>query len=193
MLFHRRGLSLGYALLFLGYLVTRFVPQLLDGVVLHPLILMRRNYLFDVGVVEANVRSFEVVLHNQQPLFRSLLIWFAVLIVAWCILDIFTGQLYRDYRSVQLSRYLKRSDSELSREEQRANRWISRSRFIRWNGRTMLIIPCFGNSTVEQIVKKRCDSTLMQWLADNFNSHRWQPLIVKHSGFITFFVVQSKK
>lgn len=184
---------MGYALLFLGYLVTRFVPQLLDGVVLPPLILMRRNYLFDVGVVEANVRSFEVVLHSKQPLFRSLLIWFTVFILVWMILDVFTGQLYRDYRSAQLSRYLKRSDSELSREEQRANWWISRSRFIRWDGLTMLIIPSSGNSAVEQIIQKRCESTLMQWLSDNFKNYRWQPMIVKHSGFIMFLVIKTKK
>lgn len=151
------------------------------------------NYSLNVDTIKANIQSFELVLYHEQPLFRSLLIWLTVFIVAWLILDIFTGQLYRDYRSVQLSRYLKRSDSELSREEQRANRWISRSRFIRWNGRTMLIIPCVGNNAVEQIVKKRCESTLMQWLADNFNNYNWQPMIVKHSGFITLLVIQTKK
>lgn len=193
MLFHRRGLSLGYALLFLGYLVTRFVPPLLDGVVLHPLILMRQNHLFDVGVVEANVRSFEVVLYNQQPLFQLLLIWLTVFIVAWLILDIFTGQLYRDYRSAQLSRYLRRSNVDLSREEKRANWWISRSRFIRWNGRIMLIIPSPGNSAVERIIQKRCESTLMHWLSDNFKKYAWQPIIVKHRGFIAFLVIKTKK
>lgn len=193
MLFHRRGLTFGWVALLLGYLVTKFLPQLLDGVIRQPLILMGQNRLFDVDAVEANIQSFEIVLHNKQLLFRALLIWLTVFILVWVILDVFTGQLYRDYRSVQLSRYLRRSNSDLSKEEKRANRWISRSRFIRWKGRTMLIIPCFGNNAVEQIVKKRCDNTLMQWLSDNFKNYRWQPMIVKHRGFITFLVIQTKK
>lgn len=192
MLFHRKGLAFGYIFLLFCYLAISFLPSLVDKIILNPLMLIG-NYLPNVSTAKTNIQSFELTLHNQQPLFRSLLIWFAVLIVAWCILDIFTGQLYRDYRSVQLSRYLKRSDSELSGEEQRANRWISRSRFIRWNGRTMLIIPCFGNNAVEQIIQKRCESTLMQWLSDNFKKYAWQPMIVKHRGFITFLVIQTKK
>lgn len=192
MLFHRRGLAFGYIFLLLCYLATSFLPPFIDQIILSLLMLIG-NYSLNVDTIKANIQSFELVLYHEQPLFRSLLIWLTVFIVAWLILDIFTGQLYRDYRSVQLSRYLKRSDSELSREEQRANRWISRSRFIRWNGRTMLIIPCVGNNAVEQIVKKRCESTLMQWLADNFNNYNWQPMIVKHSGFITLLVIQTKK
>lgn len=151
------------------------------------------NYLPNVSTAKTNIQSFELTLHNQQPLFQSLLIWFAVFVLAWVILDVFTGQLYRDYRSVQLSRYLKRSNSDLSKEEKRANRWISKSRFIQWNGQTMLIIPCFGNNAVERIIKKRCESTLIQWLSDNFKNYRWQPMIVKHRGFITFLVIKTKK
>lgn len=192
MLFHRRGLALGYIFLLLCYMVTSFLPSFIDRIILSPLMLIG-NYSLNVDTIKANIQSFELVLHHKQPLFRSLLIWFTVIIVAWVILDIFTGQLYRDYRSVQLSRYLKRLNSDLSKEEQRANWWISRSRFIRWNGLTMLIIPSSGNSAVERIIQKRCESTLMQWLSDNFKNYRWQPMIVKHSGFITLLVIKTKK
>lgn len=192
MLFHRRGLTFGYAVLLLSYLVTRFLPSFVDKIILNPLMIIG-NYLPNISTTKINIQSFEMVLHDKQTLFRLLLIWLTVFTVFWTIIDIFSGQLYRDYRSAQLSRYLRRSNVDISREERRANRWISRSRFIRWNGQTMLIIPCVGNSAVERIIQKRCDSTLMQWLSDNFKKYSWQPMIVKHSGFITFLVIKTKK
>lgn len=192
MLFHRRGLVFGYAILLLGYLVARFVPPLVDKVILNPLILIERNCSLHVSTIRANIQAYELILSSTQSLFRALMIWSTVLIIFWGILDAFTGQLYRDYRSIQLSGYLKRSNCSLSKEEQRANWWINKSRFVKWKGQTVLIIPCIGNDAIERIIKGRCERTLTQWLTDTFRKYNWQPMTIKHSGFITFLITKTK-
>lgn len=89
MLFHRKGLAFGYIFLLLCYLATSFLPSLVDKIILNPLMLIG-NYLPNVSTAKTNIQSFELTLHNQQPLFQSLLIWFAVFVLAWVILDVFT-------------------------------------------------------------------------------------------------------
>lgn len=173
-------------------LVVKTILLLLGNVNLSSLLKIRAFIPINVGFFWDHIQSSLLTTTNWESVFKIGLIWFTVSIVTWGSINANTGQLTRDYKSIKLANYLRRVGRQLSKEEQRANWWIKKCRFIKWHGQLKLVIPCVGNGSVEQIITKRCDRDLMRWLADNFKGDHWQPMVVKHGSYITWIIVKTK-
>lgn len=127
----------------------------------------------------------------------ALLILVIVALVCWLIINLITGQLRRDIASRQLIKSLLRHVSSsniklVAEEEKLANKWLKFGRIISKRGKFMLKIPCGGNASVANIIVKRCDGYVSQWLAQNYPRKNWAPIEVKHGLFITWLYVREK-
>lgn len=127
----------------------------------------------------------------------ALLILVIVALFCWLIANLITGQLKRDIASRQLVKSLLRHVSSsniklVAEEEKLANKWIGFGRIICKRGKFMLKIPCGGNASVANIIMKRCDGYVNQWLAQNYPRKNWAPIEVKHGLFITWLYVREK-
>lgn len=120
-------------------------------------------------------------------------------LVGILILDLFTGQLKRDYYSIQIGKHLQRevspSNMQLVVSEQRkANYWLRRLRIIRWRHRLVVLIPCGPNAAVQDVIKERCNSYLINWLHLNFSKVSWGNQIKAHNSLhFNWLVVEEKK
>lgn len=115
------------------------------------------------------------------------------MLAIWVIMDLFTGQLYRDMKSIQVQHYLTRLvPTSGSPEELAANRWVFRARVVKRKGKLILLIPCTSNSQVLDIIEERCDQSLMRFLADRFKNTSWQAQMIKNGVFLTWFKINQK-
>lgn len=119
------------------------------------------------------------------------------IIICVFIFDLLSGQLYRDYKSKQLVKFLLREVPSQNlnlvvMEEENANRWIKKLRIVKWRGKMLLIIPCIGSGAVVSVIKKRCDTSLPEWLYGNFKGTSWTPLTVKSGGSISWLTTKEK-
>lgn len=151
--------------------------------------------IFDIALKKRIVNYIDSVL-NSLDLAIMLVISVALLIFT---IEILTGQVYRDYKSYQLSRFLIRNVAHqvnglgLSlNEEVDANKWIKKLRIVKWKKRMFLIIPCIGNSSTVSVIKKRCDGALADWLSGNFSGVNWTPLASKNGGLVTWLIAKEK-
>ena len=132
--------------------------------------------------------------------FETLLIIFILIILAlviWFISNVTSGQFKRDFLSDRLTKSLTRyvpteNVKLISAEEKRANWWIRKGRIVKRHGKLMLKIPCGNNAAVIEIIRKRCDGYVNQWLAQNYPNSNWSPLEIKHGLFITWLYVREK-
>ncbi|MDM8284883.1 hypothetical protein [Ligilactobacillus salivarius] len=132
--------------------------------------------------------------------YESLLIIFILIIpvlVIWFILNVTSGQFKRDFLSDRLTKSLTRyvpteNVKLISAEEKRANWWIRKGRIVKRHGKLMLKIPCGNNAAIIEIIRKRCDGYVNQWLAQNYPNSNWSPLEIKHGLFITWLYVREK-
>lgn len=132
--------------------------------------------------------------------FETLLIIFILIIltlVLWLAKDLLSGQLQRDFLADRLTKSLTRyvptgNVKLISAEEKRANWWIRRGRIIKKHGKLVLRIPCGNNAAVVDIIRKRCDGYVNQWLAQNYPNINWNPIEVKHGLFITWLYIREK-
>lgn len=111
---------------------------------------------------------------------------FSILTI-WFLLNLITGQLKRDYYSVQLSKHLQRQVTQNSYqmntiEERKANYWLKRLRIIKWKGRMIVLIPCGPNAAVQNIIQKRCEQYLISWLVTNIKRSKWSIKINIHNS-----------
>ena len=132
--------------------------------------------------------------------FEHLLIIFFLsifILVIWLAKDLLSGQLRRDFLSDRftksLIRYVPTGNIKLiSEEEKRANWWIRKGRIIKKHGKLVLRIPCGNNAAIIEIIRKRCDGYVNQWLAQNYPNSNWSPIEIKHGLFITWLYVREK-
>ena len=132
--------------------------------------------------------------------YESLLIIFILIIpvlVIWFISNVTSGQFKRDFLSDRLTKSLTRyvpteNVKLISAEEKRANWWIRKGRIVKRHGKLMLKIPCGNNAAVIEIIRKRCDGYVNQWLAQNYPNSNWSPIEIKHGLFITWLYVKEK-
>lgn len=132
--------------------------------------------------------------------FEALLIIFILIILAlvlWLVKDLLSGQFKRDFLSDRFTKSLIRyvpteSIRLISEEEKRANWWIRKGRIVKRHGKLMLKIPCGNNAAIIEIIRKRCDGYVNQWLAQNYPNSNWSPLEIKHGLFITWLYVREK-
>ena len=132
--------------------------------------------------------------------FETLLIIFILIILAlviWFISNVTSGQFKRDFLSDRLTKSLTRyvpteNVKLISAEEKRANWWIRKGRIVKRHGKLMLKIPCGNNAAVIEIIRKRCDGYVNQWLAQNYPNSNWSPIEIKHGLFITWLYVKEK-
>ena len=124
--------------------------------------------------------------------FEALLIIFILIILAlvlWLVKDLLSGQFKRDFLSDRFTKSLIRyvpteSIRLISEEEKRANWWIRKGRIVKRHGKLMLKIPCGNNAAIIEIIRKRCDGYVNQWLAQNYPNSNWSPLEIKHGLFV---------
>ena len=117
--------------------------------------------------------------------FEALLIIFILIILAlvlWLVKDLLSGQFKRDFLSDRFTKSLIRyvpteSIRLISEEEKRANWWIRKGRIVKRHGKLMLKIPCGNNAAIIEIIRKRCDGYVNQWLAQNYPNSNWSPLV----------------
>lgn len=132
--------------------------------------------------------------------FETLLIIFILIILAlvlWLAKDLLSGQFQRDFLSDRLTKSLNRyvpteSIKLISAEEKRANWWIRKGRIIKKHGKLVLRIPCGNNAAIIEIIRKRCDGYVNQWLAQTYPKSNWSPIEIKHGLFITWLYVKEK-
>lgn len=132
--------------------------------------------------------------------FEALLIIFILIILAlvlWLVKDLLSGQFKRDFLSDRFTKSLIRyvpteSIRLISEEEKRANWWIRKGRIVKRHGKLMLKIPCGNNAAIIEIIRKRCDGYVNQWLAQNYPNSNWSPLEIKHGIFITWLYIREK-
>lgn len=132
--------------------------------------------------------------------FEALLIIFILIILAlvlWLVKDLLSGQFKRDFLSDRFTKSLIRyvpteSIRLISEEEKRANWWIRKGRIVKRHGKLMLKIPCGNNAAIIEIIRKRCDGYVNQWLAQNYPNSNWSPLEIKHGLFITWLYIREK-
>lgn len=132
--------------------------------------------------------------------FETLLIIFILIILAlvlWLAKDLLLGQLQRDFLSDRftksLIRYVPTGNTKLiAEEEKRANWWIRKGRIVKKHGKLVLRIPCGNNAAIVDIIRRRCDGYVNQWLSQNYPNSNWSPLEIKHGLFITWLYVKEK-
>lgn len=120
-----------------------------------------------------------------------------ILLIIFLTTDFITGQLYRDFKSIQITHKLLRdinaeSLQVVAKEENAANRWIRKGRIMRWKKKLFFAVPCLGNSSVISVIKGRCDKYLLEWLNSNFNSVFWTPIKIKNLGTLSVIYVREK-
>lgn len=132
--------------------------------------------------------------------YESLLIIFILMIpglALWLAKDLLLGQFKRDFLSDRFTKSLIRyipmeSIKLISAEEKRANWWIRKGRIIKKHGKLVLRIPCGNNAAIIEIIRKRCDGYVNQWLSQNYPNSNWSPIEIKHGLFITWLYVREK-
>lgn len=146
------------------------------------------------AVIVDKMQTFSINWFNNLLALLTLVI---VALVCWLIVNLITGQFKRDITSRQLVKSLLRHVSSsniklVAEEEKLANKWLKFGRIIRKRGKLMLKIPCGNNVSVVNVIMKRCDGYINQWLAQNYPRKNWAPIEVKHGLFITWLYVREK-
>lgn len=146
------------------------------------------------AIIIGKIQTFSIDWFNN--LLATLILTIGVLI-CWFFINLITGQFKRDITSRQLVKSLLRHVSSsniklVAEEEKLANKWLKFGRIISKRGKFMLKIPCGGNASVANIIMKRCDDYVNQWLAQNYPRKNWAPIEVKHGLFITWLYVKEK-
>lgn len=132
--------------------------------------------------------------------YELLLIIFILMILGlalWLACNLLSGQIQRDFLVDRLTksliRYVPIDNTKLiATEEKRANWWIRRGRIIKKHGKLVLRIPCGNNAAIIEIIRKRCDGYVNQWLSQNYPNSNWSPIEIKHGLFITWMYVREK-
>lgn len=161
--------------------------------------------LFEVfKLLSLDMNKYTVIVNKMQTVsinwfnnLLALLTLVIVVLVCWFFINSITGQLKRDIASRQLIKSLLRHVSSsnvklVAEEEKLANKWLKFGRIIRKRGKFMLKIPCGNNVSVVNIIMKRCNGYVNQWLAQNYPRKNWAPIEVKHGLFITWLYVREK-
>lgn len=161
--------------------------------------------LFEVfKLLSLDMNKYTVIVNKMQTFsitwFNNLLTMLILIIgvlICWFIINLITGQFKRDITSRQLVKSLLRHVSSsniklVAEEEKLANKWLKFGRIIRKRGKLMLKIPCGNNVSVVNVIMKRCDGYVNQWLAQNYPRKNWAPIEVKHGLFITWLYVREK-
>lgn len=146
------------------------------------------------AIIIGKIQTFSITWFNNL---LTMLILIIGVLICWFIINSITGQLKRDIASRQLIKSLLRHVSSsniklVAEEEKLANKWIGFGRIISKRGKFMLKIPCGNNVSVVNIIMKRCDGYVNQWLAQNYPRRNWAPIEVKHGLFITWLYVREK-
>lgn len=146
------------------------------------------------AIIIGKIQTFSITWFNNL---LTMLILIIGVLICWFIINSITGQLKRDIASRQLIKSLLRHVSSsniklVAEEEKLANKWLKFGRIIRKRGKLMLKIPCGNNVSVINIIMKRCDGYVNQWLSQNYPRKNWAPIEVKHGLFITWLYVREK-
>lgn len=155
--------------------------------------------LFQLDMNEYNSINNRIYQFSNNG-FETLLIIFILIILAlvlWLAKDLLSGQLRRDFLSDRftrsLIRYVPTGNTKLiAEEEKRANWWIRRGRIIKKHGKLVLRIPCGNNAAIIDVIQRRCDGYVNQWLSQNYPKSNWSPIEIKHGLFITWLYVKEK-
>lgn len=121
----------------------------------------------------------------------------ALLVIVWFVVDLLNGQLVRDIKLAPTIRFLVRDINQDSvnvviSEERNANKWVKRSRVIRWKKKLVFVMPVMENSTVTKIIKDRCDNDLLSCLSESFKGVNWMPITVKKGSIVKWIIVRQK-
>lgn len=144
-----------------------------------------KDFQFSILLTKLKVHAYSITV--EMHIF-IIVIYITLIFIA--TINVLTGQLYLDYKSMQVAKFLMREVSQ--KEEKKANWWIKKLRIIKWRGKLVLIIPCAGTGSVVSTIQKRCDLSLLSWLNDNFPSINWMPQNIKNNGFITWVITYEK-
>lgn len=192
MLYHRKVLKMIAVVLGTCWALTKAMELWAGKFILLVLIWIGGHLPIDVSQCVAKVQSAIIEAGQFSSKLWLCLELFAAMVVFWGILNILTGQLYRDFKSMQVTKFLRRNQKNLFGEERQANWWISKGRFVKRRKKMVLKIPCTNNSAVTRIIMKQCEQGLMKWLNDNFKKIDWQVPEVKNGGFISWIIVKQK-
>lgn len=142
------------------------------------------------------IDNHQLVISKEYLIGLILLVIF--ILILWFLLNLITGQLKRDYYSMQLSKHLQRQVTQNSYqmntvEERKANYWLKRLRIIKWKSRMIVLIPCGPNAAVQNIIQKRCEQYLINWLVTNIKRSRWSIKINIHNSIHFNWLYVSEK
>lgn len=190
MIYFRRLWAKMLTIFFMLWIIVLGLKQVLD---------LLFNRLSQRGVINNRLNlidNYWLVISKEY--LAGLILLMLLILILWLLLNLITGQLKRDYCSVQLSKHLQRqivqnSYQMNSIEENKANYWLKRLRIIRWKGRIMVLIPCGPNAAVQRIIKERCEQYLINWLTTNLNGYKWNIKINIHNSIHFNWLYVSEK
>lgn len=179
-------LGMGMTVLHYGY---RLVTVIISIIFRFSQLDMNEYNLIDIKIQKFSDNGFDLLL--------TILLIVVFVLICWFISNLTSGQLQRDFLVDRLTksliRYVPTGNTKLiAEEEKRANWWIRRGRIIKKHGKLVLRIPCGNNAAVIEIIRKRCDGYVNQWLSQNYPNSNWSPLEIKHGLFITWLYVKEK-
>lgn len=128
----------------------------------------------------------------------TIILLLCLLLMVITIFDLVTGQIKRDYYSVQLGKHLQRNigknNSQLVESEQeKANYWLKRLRIIKWRHRIYLLIPCGPKAAVQEVIRERCENYLIDWLNLNMSRINWTNRINKRNSLHFNWLIVAEK
>lgn len=124
--------------------------------------------------ISNKLNSFTDKLTKMSTIILMLLLIFLTI---WLVIDIFNGQLRRDYYSIELGKHLQRSQTNsyqmVKSEQDKANYWLKRLRIVRWKHQLYVLLPCGPNAAVEDVIRDRCDNYTIGWLNLTIKDSDW--------------------
>ena len=155
----------------------------------------------DISLGRLLAYSQKLSMFNQylEGLILTVAFFLVVILIVTFFVDLISGQLKRDYYSIQIGKHLQRDISSnntqlVTSEQKKANYWLRRLRIIRWRHRLVVLVPCGPNAAVQGVIKERCDNYLVNWLHLNFSKVSWGNRIKTHDSLhFNWLVVEEKK
>ena len=179
MIYFRRLWAKMLTIFFMLWIIVLGLKQVLD---------LLFNRLSQRGVINNRLNlidNYWLVISKEY--FAGLILLMLLILILWLLLNLITGQLKRDYYSMQLSKHLQRQIAQNSyqintTEESKANYWLKRLRIIRWKGKMIVLIPCGPNAEVQRIIQGRCKQYVIDWLVTNIKKGKWNIKINTHNS-----------
>lgn len=175
----------------LSFIITKYVSPIII------LVITKLESLFPSMGLNTINKNIDIYSFKLFMISKQIFIILIVLLIAWLIINIISGQLLRDIYSSRLTKKLLRHVSDnpqqmIAKEENKANFWIKKGRITKKKGKLIFRIPCASNESVFNIIDQRSASFTSSWLQNTYKNVNWLPTTVTHNIFFSWLVIKEK-